>query len=118
MKKIIRYSEAFKLQVVRELEEGKYDSCFHNLIKDIEIIAPNQAWCSDITYIRTGEGFMYASLITDMLLMKNSWSTYRGTVWRLMDVLLRWIKLYQFYRLERDEYIIQIVELSTAVMNR
>jgi len=28
IKKIIRYSEAFKLQVVRELEEGKYESCF------------------------------------------------------------------------------------------
>lgn len=27
MKKVIRYSEAFKLQVVRELEEGKYPSC-------------------------------------------------------------------------------------------
>lgn len=27
MKKIIRYSEAFKLQVVRELEAGKHPSC-------------------------------------------------------------------------------------------
>ena len=27
-KPVIRYSEAFKLQVVRELEEGKYASCF------------------------------------------------------------------------------------------
>jgi putative transposase len=39
---------------------------FRNLIKDTEITGPNQAWCSDLTYIRTGEGFMYASLITDM----------------------------------------------------
>jgi putative transposase len=39
---------------------------FHNLVKDIEITAPNQVWCSDLTYIRTDENFMYAALITDM----------------------------------------------------
>lgn len=39
---------------------------FRNEIKEMEITAPNQAWCSDLTYIRTLEGFMYASLITDM----------------------------------------------------
>lgn len=38
---------------------------FHNLIKDLEIIAPNQVWVSDITYIRTGNSFIYLSLITD-----------------------------------------------------
>ena len=37
-----------------------------NLIKDIKITAPNQVWCSDLTYIRTDENFMYAALITDM----------------------------------------------------
>ena len=39
---------------------------FHNEINGMEITAPNQAWCSDLTYIGTMEGFMYASLITDM----------------------------------------------------
>ena len=39
---------------------------FHNLVKDIEITRPNQAWCSDLTYVRTEEGFVYAALITDM----------------------------------------------------
>jgi transposase InsO family protein len=39
---------------------------FHNLVKDVEISEPNQAWCSDLTYIRTDEDFMYAALITDM----------------------------------------------------
>jgi len=38
---------------------------FHNLIKDLEIAAPNQVWVSDITYIRTGNSFIYLSLITD-----------------------------------------------------
>ena len=36
-----------------------------NLIKDIEIKRAEQVWVSDITYIRTTEGFMYLSLITD-----------------------------------------------------
>ena len=32
----------------------------------MDISAPNQAWASDITYIRVDDGFMYLSLITDM----------------------------------------------------
>ena len=39
---------------------------YPNLIKDIEINRSEQVWASDITYIRTGEGFMYLSLITDV----------------------------------------------------
>ena len=38
---------------------------FRNLVADMELTGPNQAWVSDITYIRTGEGFLYLSLITD-----------------------------------------------------
>lgn len=38
---------------------------FRNELKDRELTAPNQAWLSDITYIRTDEGFLYLSLITD-----------------------------------------------------
>jgi transposase InsO family protein len=39
---------------------------FHNLVKDLVLTGPNQGWASDITYIRTDEGFLYLSLITDM----------------------------------------------------
>lgn len=38
---------------------------FRNRFKELELNKPNQAWVSDLTYIRTEEGFMYASLITD-----------------------------------------------------
>lgn len=38
---------------------------FTNLLKDSLLIAPNEAWVSDITYIKTEEGFVYAALITD-----------------------------------------------------
>jgi len=39
---------------------------YSNIIKDLEVTAPNQVWVSDITYIRTVKGFCYLALITDM----------------------------------------------------
>ncbi len=39
---------------------------YKNIIKDLEVIRPNQVWISDITYIRTLKGFCYLALITDM----------------------------------------------------
>jgi putative transposase len=38
---------------------------FHNLLAGKVLRAPNEAWVSDVTYIRTDEGFLYAALITD-----------------------------------------------------
>ena len=38
---------------------------YPNLAKDIQVTGPHQLWVSDITYIRTGEGFMYLSLVMD-----------------------------------------------------
>ena len=38
---------------------------FRNLLRDRQPTAPNQVWVSDLTYIRTDEGFMYAAVIMD-----------------------------------------------------
>jgi putative transposase len=38
---------------------------FKNLIKRYQLTERNQVWVSDITYIRTQEGFLYLGLITD-----------------------------------------------------
>lgn len=38
---------------------------FPNLIKGLEIKAPNEVWVSDITYLRTEQEFLYLSLIMD-----------------------------------------------------
>jgi len=39
---------------------------YNNTIKHLKINRPNQVWASDITYIRTINGFCYLALITDM----------------------------------------------------
>jgi len=39
---------------------------YPNLIKGIRPYGPNQIWVSDITYIRSGQEFLYLFLITDM----------------------------------------------------
>ena len=39
---------------------------FHNLLAGKTWHGSNQAWVSDLTYIRTDEGFLYAALITDV----------------------------------------------------
>jgi transposase InsO family protein len=36
-----------------------------NLLMDMKLTAPEQAWVSDITYIHTNEGYMYLFLVTD-----------------------------------------------------
>lgn len=42
-----------------------YLPVFNNLFAGLNLQAPNEAWVSDLTYIRTDEGFLYAALITD-----------------------------------------------------
>ena len=39
---------------------------FRNLIFELKATGPNQIWVSDVTYIRTWEGFEYLTLITDL----------------------------------------------------
>lgn len=39
---------------------------FGNLLCEATVRAPNEAWVSDLTYIRTDEGFLYAALVTDV----------------------------------------------------
>jgi len=39
---------------------------YKNLVKDNPAETSNSTWAADITYIRTGSGFVYLSLLTDM----------------------------------------------------
>ncbi len=38
---------------------------FRNLVKKLKVKAPNEVWVSDLTYLRTLEGYLYLALITD-----------------------------------------------------
>jgi putative transposase len=38
---------------------------FRNLLKETKVERPNQVWVSDLSYLRTQEGFLYLALITD-----------------------------------------------------
>jgi putative transposase len=38
---------------------------YGNLLRELELTGSNQCWVSDLTYVRTEEGFLYVSLITD-----------------------------------------------------
>lgn len=50
------------------------------LLKDMAITAPNQVWCSDITYIPMQRGFLYLVAIMD-------WATRKVLAWRLSNTL-------------------------------
>jgi transposase InsO family protein len=39
---------------------------FHNLVKELELTGPDQAWAADSTYIRSDEGFLYLSVLMDL----------------------------------------------------
>lgn len=40
---------------------------YSNLVRDQEFEAPNQAVCSDITYLRSGEGWLYLCVVKDIV---------------------------------------------------
>jgi putative transposase len=39
---------------------------YSNLVKDLEVVRPEQVWVSDITYIRLGQGFVYLAIVMDV----------------------------------------------------
>src|SRR5262245_13296063 len=39
---------------------------FRNLAKSTVVKGPNEVWASDLTYLRTQEGYLYLALITDL----------------------------------------------------
>jgi putative transposase len=39
---------------------------YRNLVKDLEITAPDQVWVCDLTYIRVGQGFVFLAIIMDV----------------------------------------------------
>jgi transposase InsO family protein len=52
-------------RTVKTTDSNHWLKKYPNLIKELVITTPEQLWVSDITYIRTLQGFSYLSLLTD-----------------------------------------------------
>jgi len=39
---------------------------YANLLKDCQIIQPDQVWCADITYVRLHQGYVYLAILIDV----------------------------------------------------
>jgi putative transposase len=59
---------------------GKRHKKYPYLMRDVDISAPNCAWCADITYIPMEKGFMYLVAIMD-------WHTRAVLSWELSNTL-------------------------------
>jgi transposase InsO family protein len=70
--KLFDMLRAHEMLVKRKKASCKTTDSYHrfhkyeNLVKNMDVTAPNQVWVSDITYIRTINGFCYLAIITDM----------------------------------------------------
>jgi len=55
-----------KRRGVRTTDSRHRYRVYSNLVAELETTAPNEIWVSDLTYIRTDEGFVYGSVIMDL----------------------------------------------------
>ena len=69
--KLFEFLRNEKMLVAKKKNYTKTTNSFHyfykykNIVKDLEVTAPEQVWVSDITYIDTEAGNGFLSLITD-----------------------------------------------------
>jgi putative transposase len=60
--------------------KGKKHKIYPYLLKDVEVAAPNEAWCTDITYLKLPSGFIYLVALIDI------YSRY-VLAWRLSNTM-------------------------------
>ena len=74
---------------------GKPAVLIPNLVKrNFEVSRPNRVWVSDITYIRTWEGWLYLAIVMDLFSRKIvGWAT-RSTIHRdlVLDAIMMAVK--------------------------
>ena len=75
--------------MIRRKRYQKYGESLHrypNLLnRDFHADRPNQKWVTDISYIKTGQGFLYLSVIRD--LFDNSIVAYRTGTENFFSIL-------------------------------
>ena len=57
--------EPIRAQYPRTTQSCHNLPVFRNLVKELEVQGPNEVWVSDLSYLRTWEGYLYMALITD-----------------------------------------------------
>jgi transposase InsO family protein len=50
----------------RTTNSGHHYGRYPNLLRDLEITHPDQAWCADLTYIRLRDEFIYLAVVLDI----------------------------------------------------
>ncbi|MBR2732082.1 MAG: IS3 family transposase [Clostridia bacterium] len=94
-KTVLRVMQKYNLlSVVRRKKYQHYGDCLHrypNLLnRDFHADRPNQKWVTDISYIKTGQGFLYLSIIRD--LYDNSIVAYKTATRQNIQLVLRTIR--------------------------
>ena len=94
-KTILRVMQKYNLlSVVRRKRYYHYSSVLHkypNLLnRDFKAARPNQKWATDISYIKTKQGFLYLSIIRD--LYDNSIVAYKTATQQTINLVLNTIK--------------------------
>ena len=94
-KTVLRVMNKYNLlSVVRRKRYVKYGEALHrypNLLnRDFAADRPNQKWVTDISYIRTGQGFLYLSVIRD--LFDNSIVAYKTGTEQTVNLVLNTIR--------------------------
>ena len=94
-KTVLRVMQKYNLlSVVRRKRYQHYGDCLHrypNLLnRDFHADRPNQKWVTDISYIKTGQGFLYLSIIRD--LYDNSIVAHKTGTEQNINLVLNTIK--------------------------
>jgi transposase InsO family protein len=94
-KTVLRVMRKYNLlSVVRRKKYRNYSQALHkypNLLnRDFSADRPNQKWVTDISYIRTGQGFLYLSIIRD--LYDNSIVAYKTGTEQNINLVLSTIR--------------------------
>lgn len=94
-KTVLRVMQKYNLlSVVRRKKYRNYGECLHrypNLLnRDFKAEKPNQKWVTDISYIKTGQGTLYLSVIRD--LYDNSIVAYKTGTKQNINLVLSTIR--------------------------